>query len=47
MKLMTHLKLHAPAPDFTLQTVAGEPLRLADILAGGQHALLVFLRHLG
>ena len=34
-----------PAPDFSLPTADGRPYTLADALAGGQHALLFFLRH--
>lgn len=40
------LKLNSPAPNFTLQTVEGEPIAIGEILKGG-NALLVFLRHLG
>lgn len=36
-----------PAPLFTLPTAQGETLALNDVLTGGNHALLVFLRHLG
>jgi peroxiredoxin len=36
-----------PAPDFSLLTADGRPYTLADALAGGQHALLFFMRHLG
>ncbi len=41
------LKLNAPAPDFTLQTVEGEPITLSQMLKDGNAVLLVFLRHLG
>ncbi|MGB5932413.1 MAG: hypothetical protein WBH57_05040 [Anaerolineae bacterium] len=34
------------APDFTLDTVDGEPIALSDTLRSGRNALLVFLRHL-
>jgi peroxiredoxin len=35
------------APDFTLQTVDGDPVSVSDTLRGGRNVLLVFLRHLG
>lgn len=35
------------APDFTLNTVDGQPVSLNDTLRSGRNALLVFLRHLG
>lgn len=35
------------APDFSLEQVDGPPVRLGEILAGGQHVLLVLLRYLG
>jgi peroxiredoxin len=41
------LKLNAPAPNFTLQTVEGETITLSQVLENGNHVLLVFLRHLG
>lgn len=36
-----------PAPPFSLSTVEGHPLALADLLQARQPILLVFLRHLG
>lgn len=36
-----------PAPDFALKNLRGESVALRDVLQNGQHALLVFLRHLG
>jgi peroxiredoxin len=41
------LKPGALAPDFTLASFTGNPINLREVLRGGQHALLVFLRHLG
>lgn len=41
------LKTNNPAPDFTLHTVEGEPIRMSDVLNSGENVLLVFLRHLG
>ena len=35
------------APDFTLDQVDGSPVRLSEILEGGRHVLLIFLRYLG
>jgi len=40
------MKLHSPAPIFTLTSAEGEQVSLSEILKGG-NALLVFLRHLG
>ncbi|MDX1992928.1 MAG: hypothetical protein SF029_11080 [bacterium] len=36
-----------PAPRFTLPQAQGDPVVLDDVLNSGQHALLIFLRHLG
>jgi peroxiredoxin len=36
-----------PAPAFELPEARGGTFALADALAGGSHALLVFLRHYG
>lgn len=44
---MSSLKAGQPAPDFTLSTVEGTPLSLADLRKPGDNVLLVFLRHLG
>jgi peroxiredoxin len=41
------LKVNEPAPDFTLLTEEGNPIKLSEVLNSGQHVLLVFLRHLG
>jgi peroxiredoxin len=35
------------APNFTLASVSGEQISLSEVLQSGNHALLVFLRHLG
>ena len=43
---MATLKAGQPAPDVPLKTVAGETVSLASLWASGQHALLIFLRHL-
>ena len=40
------MKLHSPAPNFTLTSANGEQATLSEILKSG-NALLVFLRHLG
>jgi peroxiredoxin len=40
------MKLHSPAPDFTLLSTNGEQASLSEVLKSG-NALLVFLRHLG
>jgi len=40
------MKLHSPAPNFTLTSANGEQVTLSEILKSG-NALLVFLRHLG
>lgn len=42
---MAKLKPGDRAPDFTLTTLAGQPVALSDYR--GQPVLLVFLRHLG
>ncbi len=44
---MAVLKLNAPAPLFTLPTVDGRTIALADVLQSGRPAALIFLRHLG
>jgi len=36
-----------PAPTFTLSSASGEQISLSEVLKNGNHALLVFLRHLG
>jgi peroxiredoxin len=36
-----------PAPIFTLASTSGEQISLSEVLKSGNHALLVFLRHLG
>jgi hypothetical protein len=36
-----------PAPNFTLTSASGEQITLNEVLKPGNHALLVFLRHLG
>ena len=36
-----------PSPGFKLPEARGGFFELADALAGGSHALLVFLRHYG
>lgn len=41
------LTLNAPAPLFTLPTVAGRTVALAEVLHSGRPAVLIFLRHLG
>lgn len=41
---MTPIK---PAPNFTLTSTSGEQINLNEVLKNGNHALLVFLRHLG
>jgi len=41
------LKTGDAAPDFTLPTVAGQPVSLSGTLQGRRSILLVFLRHLG
>jgi len=40
------MKLHSPAPNFTLTSAEGEQVTLSEVLKNG-NALLVFLRHLG
>ena len=40
------MKLHSPAPNFTLTSANGEQVTLSEVLKNG-NALLVFLRHLG
>jgi len=40
------MKLHSPAPNFTLTSANGEQVSLSEVLKNG-NALLVFLRHLG
>ncbi len=40
---MPRVALNTPAPDFSLQTFQGEPLRLSDF-RGRAHVLLVFNR---
>ena len=35
------------APDVKLATLTGETVSLAEMWRGGQHTLLIFLRHLG
>lgn len=35
------------APTFTLPSASGEQISLSEVLKNGNHALLVFLRHLG
>jgi hypothetical protein len=41
------LRVGTEAPDFSLESVAGRMMRLEEILAEGDHVLLIFLRHLG
>ena len=41
------MKTNSPAPNFTLTSVSGEQISLGEVLKNGNHALLVFLRHLG
>ncbi|GAB4463462.1 MAG: hypothetical protein Kow0070_24020 [Anaerolineales bacterium] len=41
------LKPNTPAPNFTLTSAEGEQITLGEVLKNGNHALLVFLRHLG
>lgn len=44
---MPSIKVGQPAPSFTLHTVDGVPLSLAELRQSGDNVLLVFLRHLG
>lgn len=44
---MSALKVGQPAPEFTLPTVDGQTISLAELRQAGHHVLLVFLRHLG
>ena len=44
---MPSMKAGQLAPDFTLSTVEGRLVSLADLRMPGNHVLLVFLRHLG
>ena len=44
---MPPLKVGQPAPEFSLQSADGQQTSLQQINQSGQHALLVFLRHLG
>ncbi len=44
---MTQLKIGQSAPAFVLPTVGGATVDLQAVTQSGQHALLVFLRHLG
>ena len=41
------IEVGQPAPKFTTYTLESEPVTLDDLLHGGRHILLVFLRHLG
>lgn len=41
------MKVNSPAPKFILKNSQDDPISLSEILDGGQHVLLVFLRHLG
>lgn len=41
------MKINTKAPVFNLINTKGQPISLEDIMAQGQHVLLVFLRHLG
>jgi peroxiredoxin len=41
------LQVGMKAPDFSLEAVSGRRVRLEEILAEGDHVLLIFLRHLG
>jgi peroxiredoxin len=41
------MKTNSPAPTFTLNSTSGEQISLSEVLKNGNHALLVFLRHLG
>ena len=41
------LKLHSPAPNFSLPSTEGETVTLSEVMKNGHHVLLVFLRHLG
>lgn len=43
---MTKLKVGQTAPDYQFQTLAGESVALSDTWRAGNHALLIFLRHL-
>ncbi len=40
------LKVGTKAPDFTLDQAGGHPVSLSQVLQGGHHVLLIFLRHL-
>ena len=41
------MKINTSAPEFTMKNSHNEPVSLSEILTGGSHVLLVFLRHLG
>jgi hypothetical protein len=41
------MKPNSPAPTFNLTSVSGEQISIGEVLKNGNHALLVFLRHLG
>jgi len=41
------MKTNTSAPPFELKNSHNEPVSLSEILADGNHVLLVFLRHLG
>jgi hypothetical protein len=41
------MKPNSPAPNFTLSSASGEQIMFSEVLQSGNHALLVFLRHLG
>lgn len=44
---MSSLKAGHTAPDFSLPTVEGRLMSLAELRQSGDNVLLVFLRHLG
>ena len=44
---MARVKVGDPAPDMQFTTIEDRPVQLAESWAGGHHALLIFLRHLG
>ncbi|PZR98763.1 MAG: hypothetical protein DLM69_08255 [Candidatus Chloroheliales bacterium] len=44
---MGELKVGQPAPDATVQDIAGREVRLSSLWQGEQPLVLVFIRHFG
>ncbi len=43
---MAKLRVGQAAPDVPLVTIDGEPIALSQAWKSGEHALIIFLRHL-